>query len=125
MHEFCKEILDCFFHQVLFGSFTPQNRIFFINIIIILFFTCKVHIKFLPFVANITCSEWMLLHIFIVQLFNKSLNYIEGYTHILDSILVFLILSVKFNYFFIKKFKPSLQNMTVWKIRDPFLCVFI
>ena len=82
----------------------------------IFFWICKAHINFLPFVSMITCNVLLLLKIYIIQLFNQTVNYIKGPSHILDGLMVSLFLLLKLNDLFSKTFKMILQNMNICNI---------
>ena len=100
-----------FWIKVFFECFTDWNRRCDRNRIIIFFLTCKFCIDFIHFLSDITCSLWLMIPVYIAQLFNKILGCIEG-------LLLFLAILSQLNYLFVHNFKLSLQNITIWKIRS-------
>ena len=108
-------LANIFYHlwlHRLFKWITVWNARFNIDKIFIVVFTCKVYIGFILFVGVSTCSVQLILSISRTQLFNKIIYSIQG-------LLLFLIRSEQFNYFFIKNFNPILQITTIWKITPP------
>ena len=113
----CREILDWFYFRS-FGEFTTWNGIFYQNIIIIVFWNFKININIITFVAVCTCSVWFLILILIKNMPKKIIVCIEGSSHPLDSIMGFFMILAQLNYFFSKTLKASIQNITIWNIRD-------
>ena len=80
--------------------------------IITLFFACNLHIYIIPFVSVINCNVWFILQIYTSKMFNQNIDSIEV-------LLVFLRLLAHLNYFFGNILNIVLQNMNIWKIKDP------
>ena len=106
-----KQCLLIFLHK-LFEYFTAWNSRCDRNRIIIIFWTFKTYINFLPFVRVSTWSVWLMLPISITQLSNKIIDSIE-------SLMLLLILLEQSNHLLSNTFNMSLQSMIIRKIRHP------